>query len=123
VPVSSGCRTSSRPQGAPLPKRSDERLLDDVARALVAARDRRESVPELDVQPAVELFDCFLPSVHRQRRRLASEFFIGVTKSRSPPGLPGADETNPCSGASGTIVDDEQDVFHITELAKRKCAK
>jgi hypothetical protein len=25
-------------------------------------------------------------------------------------------ETNPCTGATGTIVDDEQDVFHITEL-------
>jgi hypothetical protein len=26
-------------------------------------------------------------------------------------------ETNPCTGAVGTIVDDEQDVFHITTLA------
>jgi hypothetical protein len=26
-------------------------------------------------------------------------------------------ETNPCTGAVGTIVDDEQDVFHITALA------
>jgi hypothetical protein len=26
-------------------------------------------------------------------------------------------ETNPCTGASGTISDDEQDVFHITALA------
>jgi hypothetical protein len=26
-------------------------------------------------------------------------------------------ETNPCTGAIGTIVDDEQDVFHITALA------
>jgi hypothetical protein len=26
-------------------------------------------------------------------------------------------ETNPCNGATGTIVDDEQDVFHITTLA------
>jgi hypothetical protein len=26
-------------------------------------------------------------------------------------------ETNPCTGVTGTIVDDEQDVFHITELA------
>ena len=26
-------------------------------------------------------------------------------------------ETNPCTGATGTIVDEEQDVFHITELA------
>ncbi len=26
-------------------------------------------------------------------------------------------ETNSCTGATGTIVDDEQDVFHITELA------
>jgi len=26
-------------------------------------------------------------------------------------------ETNPCTGATGTIVDDEQDVFHITALA------
>ena len=26
-------------------------------------------------------------------------------------------ETNPCTGASGTILDDEQDVFHITSLA------
>jgi hypothetical protein len=26
-------------------------------------------------------------------------------------------ETNPCTGATGTIVDDEQDVFHITTLA------
>jgi hypothetical protein len=25
-------------------------------------------------------------------------------------------ETNPCTGGTGTIVDDEQDVFHITEL-------
>jgi hypothetical protein len=25
-------------------------------------------------------------------------------------------ETNPCTGATGTIVDDEQDVFHITAL-------
>jgi hypothetical protein len=25
-------------------------------------------------------------------------------------------ETNPCTGAPGTIVDDEQDVFHITTL-------
>ena len=25
-------------------------------------------------------------------------------------------ETNPCNGATGTIVDDEQDVFHITTL-------
>ena len=25
-------------------------------------------------------------------------------------------ETNPCTGATGTIVDDEQDVFHITSL-------
>jgi hypothetical protein len=27
------------------------------------------------------------------------------------------DETNPCTGATGTIVDDEQDVFHVTTLA------
>jgi hypothetical protein len=26
-------------------------------------------------------------------------------------------ETNPCTGAVGTIVDDEQDTFHITALA------
>jgi hypothetical protein len=26
-------------------------------------------------------------------------------------------ETNPCTGATGAIVDDEQDVFHITTLA------
>lgn len=26
-------------------------------------------------------------------------------------------ETNPCTGATGTIVDDEQDVFHVTSLA------
>jgi hypothetical protein len=26
-------------------------------------------------------------------------------------------ETNPCTGATGTIIDDEQDVFHITALA------
>jgi hypothetical protein len=26
-------------------------------------------------------------------------------------------EANPCTGAAGTIVDDEQDVFHITTLA------
>jgi hypothetical protein len=26
-------------------------------------------------------------------------------------------ETNPCTGASGTILDDEQDVFHITARA------
>jgi hypothetical protein len=26
-------------------------------------------------------------------------------------------ETNPCTGAIGTIIDDEQDVFHITTLA------
>jgi hypothetical protein len=26
-------------------------------------------------------------------------------------------ETNPCTGATGTIADDEQDVFHITVLA------
>jgi hypothetical protein len=26
-------------------------------------------------------------------------------------------EVNPCTGAVGTIVDDEQDVFHITSLA------
>jgi hypothetical protein len=26
-------------------------------------------------------------------------------------------ETNPCTGATGTIVDEEQDVFHITALA------
>jgi hypothetical protein len=26
-------------------------------------------------------------------------------------------ETNPCTGATGTTVDDEQDVFHITALA------
>jgi hypothetical protein len=26
-------------------------------------------------------------------------------------------ETNPCTGTTGTIVDDEQDVFHITTLA------
>jgi hypothetical protein len=26
-------------------------------------------------------------------------------------------ETNPCTGATGTVVDDEQDVFHITTLA------
>jgi hypothetical protein len=26
-------------------------------------------------------------------------------------------ETNPCTGATGTILDDEQDVFHITSLA------
>jgi hypothetical protein len=25
-------------------------------------------------------------------------------------------ETNPCTGATGTIIDDEQDVFHITTL-------
>jgi hypothetical protein len=25
-------------------------------------------------------------------------------------------ETNPCTGATGTIVDDEQDVFHITSV-------
>jgi hypothetical protein len=28
-----------------------------------------------------------------------------------------AGEVNPCNGAVGTIVDDEQDVFHITALA------
>jgi len=28
-------------------------------------------------------------------------------------------ETNPCTGATGTIADDEQDVFHITVLANR----
>jgi hypothetical protein len=26
-------------------------------------------------------------------------------------------ELNPCTGATGTIVDDEQDVFHVTSLA------
>jgi hypothetical protein len=26
-------------------------------------------------------------------------------------------EINPCTGATGTIIDDEQDVFHITALA------
>jgi len=26
-------------------------------------------------------------------------------------------ELNPCTGATGTIVDDEQDVFHVTALA------
>jgi hypothetical protein len=26
-------------------------------------------------------------------------------------------ETNPCTGATGTILDDEQDVFHLTSLA------
>lgn len=26
-------------------------------------------------------------------------------------------ETNPCTGATGTIIDDEQDVFHVTSLA------
>ena len=26
-------------------------------------------------------------------------------------------ETNPCTGATGTIIDNEQDVFHITVLA------
>jgi hypothetical protein len=26
-------------------------------------------------------------------------------------------ETNPCTGTTGTVVDDEQDVFHITALA------
>jgi hypothetical protein len=26
-------------------------------------------------------------------------------------------ETNPCTGTTGTVIDDEQDVFHITELA------
>ena len=26
-------------------------------------------------------------------------------------------ETNPCTGATGTIADDEQDVFHVTALA------
>jgi hypothetical protein len=26
-------------------------------------------------------------------------------------------ETNPCTGATGTVIDDEQDVFHITALA------
>jgi hypothetical protein len=26
-------------------------------------------------------------------------------------------ETNPCTGGTGTVIDDEQDVFHITELA------
>jgi hypothetical protein len=26
-------------------------------------------------------------------------------------------ETNPCTGETGTVIDDEQDVFHITELA------
>ena len=26
-------------------------------------------------------------------------------------------ETNPCTGATGTVVDEEQDVFHITTLA------
>jgi hypothetical protein len=26
-------------------------------------------------------------------------------------------ETNPCTGGTGTIIDDEQDVFHITALA------
>jgi hypothetical protein len=25
-------------------------------------------------------------------------------------------ETNPCNGSSGTLTDDEQDVFHVTEL-------
>lgn len=28
-----------------------------------------------------------------------------------------AGQANPCTGAGGTIVDDEQDVFHITTLA------
>lgn len=27
------------------------------------------------------------------------------------------DQANPCTGATGTIVDDEQDLFHVTELA------
>jgi hypothetical protein len=26
-------------------------------------------------------------------------------------------QTNPCTGTTGTIVDDEQDVFHVTSLA------
>jgi hypothetical protein len=29
-------------------------------------------------------------------------------------------ETNPCTGAVGTIVDSEQDVFHITSLADER---
>jgi hypothetical protein len=69
-------------------------------------------------------------STHRQRAALAvtsilllaiaPAAFAGAAdtitvRERQVDVNPG--ETNPCTGATGTIVDDEQDVFHITELA------
>ena len=69
-------------------------------------------------------------STHRQRAALAvtSILLLAIAPAALAAGAdtitvrerqvdtnPG--ETNPCSGAAGTIVDDEQDVFHITQLA------
>jgi len=69
-------------------------------------------------------------STHRQRATLAvtsilllaiaPAAFAGgadtiTVRERQVDVSPG--EINPCTGATGTIVDDEQDVFHITELA------
>jgi hypothetical protein len=67
-----------------------------------------------------------------QRRRaalaIASLLLLATTPAASASGAdtvtvverqidvnPG--ETNPCTGATGTIIDDEQDLFHITALA------
>jgi hypothetical protein len=46
---------------------------------------------------------------------LAGKATTTTERSRQVDVNPG--ETNPCNGSTGTITNDEQDVFHITELA------
>lgn len=45
---------------------------------------------------------------------LAGQATTTTERSRQVDVNPG--ETNPCNGSTGTVTDDEQDVFHITEL-------
>ena len=54
-------------------------------------------------------------SLHGQRAALAVATLLLL--GTAPGALAaGADTINTCTGAVGTIVDDEQDVFHITAL-------
>lgn len=45
---------------------------------------------------------------------LAGQATTTTERSRQVDVNPG--ETNPCNGSTGTVTDDEQDVFHITEF-------
>jgi hypothetical protein len=46
---------------------------------------------------------------------VADQVTTTTERSRQLDVNPG--ETNPCNGSTGTVTDDEQDVFHITEFA------